>query len=207
MKNFFNLLATAALMLSASAAEPAKPEKELPPCCQKELEPGKPLTDGSLYQLETKWTSDVGREIQLRVLRGKPQVVVMFFARCEFACPLLLHDLKQIEAALPEKLRDEVGFVLITFDTQRDTVEALHAFREAQQLSPKRWTLLRGQSDDVRELAALLGINYKQDARGQFAHSNLVTILNGDGEIAQQIRGLNNAPDKAVKVLQQLAEK
>ena len=187
------------------AEEPAT--KELPPCCQKELEPGKPLTDGSLYQLETKWTSDVGREIQLRVLRGKPQVVVMFFARCEFACPLLLHDLKQIEAALPEKLRGEVGFVLVTFDTQRDTVEALHAYREAQQLSPKSWTLLRGQSDDVRELAALLGINYKQDARGQFAHSNLVTILNGDGEIAQQIRGLNNAPDEAVKVLQQLAEK
>ena len=207
MKLLSNLLVAAALVLPASAAEPAKSEKALPPCCQKELAPGKPLTDGSLYQLESKWTSDVGREIQLRVLRGKPQVVVMFFARCEFACPLLLHDLKQIEAALPEKLRGEVGFVLVTFDTQRDTVEALHAYREAQQLSPKSWTLLRGQPDDVRELAALLGINYKQDARGQFAHSNLVTILNGDGEIAHQVKGLNNAPDEAVKALKQLAEK
>lgn len=194
-----------ALALPLRADEPAA--KELPPCCQKELAPGKPLTDGSLYQLETKWTSDVGREIRLSILRGKPQILVMFFARCEFACPILLHDLKKIEAALPENLRDEVGFTLVTFDGQRDTVEALHKYRETQQLSPKRWTLLRGAADDVRELAALLGINFKQDLRGQFAHSNLITILDREGEIVQQVKGLNNAPDEAVKVLRKLAEK
>ena len=203
LKLAFVLLAGLGLLLAADEPD----GKEPPPCCRKELEPGKPLTDGSVYQLETKWTSDVGREIQLRVLRGKPQVVVMFFAKCEFACPILLHDLKQIEAALPETLRDEVGFVLITFDTQRDTVEALHKYREAQELSPKRWTLLRGQPEDVREFAALLGINYKQDTRGQFAHSNLITILNRDGEIAHQVKGLNNPPDEAVQVLKKLTGK
>jgi cytochrome oxidase Cu insertion factor (SCO1/SenC/PrrC family) len=52
----------------------------------------------------------------------------------------------------------------------------------------ERWTLLRGGADDVRELAALLGVNYAEDARGQFAHSNLITLLNADGEIAFQLR-------------------
>lgn len=201
----FILFTSLLLIRPLTADEPAA--KELPPCCQKELAPGKPLTDGSLYQLETKWTSDVGREIRLGVLRGKPQILVMFFARCEFACPILLHDLKKIEAALPENLRDEVGFTLVTFDVRNDTVEALHKFRETQALSPKRWTLLRGQPDDVRELAALLGINYRQDVRGQFAHSNLITILDREGEIVQQVKGLNNAPDEAVKVLKKLTEK
>lgn len=204
MRILVKLLAGIALALPLTADEPAA--RELPPCCQKELAPGKPLTDGSIYQLESKWTSDVGREIRLGVLRGKPQVLVMFFARCEFACPILLHDLKKIEAALPEELRDQVGFTLVTFDVQNDTVEALHKFREAQALSPKRWTLLRGRPDDVRELAALLGINYRQDARGQFAHSNLITILDREGEIVQQVKGLNNSPDEAVKVLRKLTE-
>jgi protein SCO1/2 len=196
---------TLQLAVAALADEPAA--KELPPCCQKELAPGKPLTDGSLYQLESKWTSDVGREIRLGVLRGKPQVVVMFFATCEFACPILLHDMKRLEAALAEQARDEVGFVLVTFDSQRDTVAALHAYREKQQLSPKRWTLLRGEPDDVRELAALLGINYQRDARGQFAHSNLITILDREGEIVKQVKGLNTAPEEAVAALQKLAGK
>lgn len=177
---------------------------DLPPCCRKELEPGKPLTDSSIYQLESKWTSDVGREIQLRILRGKPQVLVMFYANCQWACPLLVHDLKRIESALPEKLRDEVGFVLVSFDPKRDTVEALRAYRKTQELSTKRWTLLRGAADDVRELAAVLGINFREDALGQFAHSNLITILNRDGEIAGQIKGVNQESDMAIGLLTKL---
>jgi len=203
MKNLIIGCLTLPIAVAAWADEPAA--KELPPCCRKELAPGQPLTDGSIYQLESNWTSDVGREIRLGVLRGKPQVLVMFFATCEFACPILLHDLKKIEAALPEKLRDEVGFTLVTFDVQNDTVEALHKYRETHQLSPRRWTLLRGAADDVRELAALLGINYRQDARGQFAHSNLITILNREGELVRQVNGLNNAPDEAVSTLEKLA--
>jgi len=189
------------LVLAAPLAAQDVPLTELPPCCRKELTPGKPLTDGSVYQLDSKWTSDVGREIQLRVLRGKPQVVVMFYANCQWACPLLVHDMRQIEAALPEKLRDEVGFVLVSFDSKRDTVEALHAYRKTHELSTKRWTLLRGKPDDIRELAAVLGVNYREDVLGQFAHSNVVTILNRDGEIAGQIKGLNQAPAAAVEIL------
>jgi protein SCO1 len=190
------------LAVAAWADEPAA--KELPPCCQQELAPGKPLTDGSLYQLESKWTSDVGREIRLGVLRGKPQVVVMFFATCEFACPILLYEMKRLETALSEQVRDEVGFVLVTFDSQRDTVAALHAYREKQNLSPKRWTLLRGEPDDVRELAALLGINYQRDARGQFAHSNIITLLNREGEIVHQVHGLNTSVEEPAKILTRL---
>jgi len=204
MKNLIIGCLTLQLAVAAWADEPAA--KELPPCCQKELAPGKPLTDGSLYQLESKWTSDVGREIRLGVLRGKPQVVVMFFATCEFACPILLHDMKRLEAALAEKTRDEVGFILVTFDSQRDTVAALHAYREKQQLSPKRWTLLRGEPDDVRELAALLGINYQRDARGQFAHSNIITLLNREGEIVHQVNGLNTSVEEPAKILTRLTQ-
>lgn len=207
MKRMLAVMTGISLIVSAVAAENSKEGEELPPCCRKALEPGRPFTDGSIYQLESKWTSDVGREIQLGVLRGKPQVVVMFFAKCEFACPILLRDLKQIEAGLPEALRDEVGFTLITFDVENDTVEALHRFREAQDLSPKRWTLLRGAEEDVRELAALLGINYKQDARGQFAHSNLITLLNQEGEIVHQVNGLNQPPAGAVDQLEGLLKK
>jgi protein SCO1 len=128
----------------------------------------------------------------------------MFFATCEYACPILLHDMKRIEAALPEELRDEVGFVLITFDAERDTVEALHAYRGRQELSTRNWTLLRGEPEDVRELAALLGISYRRDARGQFAHSNIITLLDREGEIVRQLPGLNQAPDTAVAVLKTL---
>src|SRR5262245_60767301 len=100
----------------------------------------------------------------------------MFFAKCEYACPLLVHDMKRIEAALPEHVRSNVGFVLVSFDSDRDTPAALAEYRKNHELAAN-WTLLRGAPDDVLELGALLGVKFKKDARGQFAHSNVITVL------------------------------
>jgi len=183
MKALLSLL----LLCVLSAAE------TLPPCCRPALAAGKP-TDKSLYLLESKWTSDVGREIRLGALRGRPQIVAMFFTHCEFACPILVGELKAIESKLPPEVIGRVDFLLVSIDSKRDTPAELAKFREKRQLTRERWTLLRGNDDDTRELAALLGVNYAEDARGQFAHSNLITLLNAEGEVAFQHTGLKQDP-------------
>jgi len=176
----------------------------LPPCCRPPL-PAGPPTDKSLYLLESHWTSDVGREIKLGALRGRPQVVAMFFTHCEYACPILVSELKSIESQLPPEVLAKVDFLLVSIDAQRDTPEVLAAFREKRQLARERWTLLRGAADDVRELSALLGVNYAADSRGQFAHSNLITLLNAEGEIAFQHTGLKQDPTALIAAIQKAA--
>lgn len=183
------------LPLALFAADP------LPPCCRPALPAGKP-TDKSLYLLDSKWTSDVNREIQLGVLRGRPQIVAMFFTHCEYACPILVSELKAIEAKLAPKVLAKVDFLLVSIDTQRDTPAELAAFREKRQLARERWTLLRGGADDVRELAALLGVNYVEDSRGQFAHSNIITLLNSEGEVAFQHAGLKQDPATLIAAIE-----
>ena len=186
------------MLLSASALAAPEPK---PPCCRA-LPPGKPLTDRSLYQLDSAWTSDVGREVQLGVLRGRVQVVAMFFAQCEYACPIIVENMRAIERALPAALRDRVDFLLVSFDTERDTPAVLRAYRAKMKLAPAHWTLLRGGADDVRELAALLGINYQRDARGQFSHSNVITVLNAEGEVAFQQAGLNKDRQESIAAIE-----
>src|ERR1051325_9295583 len=93
--------------------------------------------------------------------------------------------MQQLEAALPANLRTNVGFLLVSFDTERDTPAALKNYR-AQHGLAANWTLLHGEADDVLDLAALLGVKFKKDAQGQFMHSNIITVLNADGEIAYQ---------------------
>jgi protein SCO1/2 len=203
MKRLIALCLIAAASLAALAADPPKKADDIPPCCRTPLATGKP-TDKSLYLLDSKWTSDVGKNVPLSVLRGRPQVVAMFFTHCEYACPIIVNDLRKLQAALPAKLRDKVDFLLVSFDAKRDTSEALAAFRKKENLPVASWTLLRGAEDDVRELAALLGINYAPDARGQFAHSNLITVLNAEGEVAFQQPGLNAAPGAAVSAIGKL---
>ena len=175
-----------------------------PPCCR-ELKSDVIFSDRSLYQLESKWTSDVGREVRLGVLHGKPQLVAMIFTSCEFACPIIVNDLKRIVAALPENARTNVGVLLVSFDSARDTPKKLADFRERMELPVEGWTLLRGDAEDVRELAALLGVNYRKEARGQFAHSNKISLLNAKGDVAFQQSGLNIPTAEMVKRIAALA--
>ena len=196
---FFALTVTVAFGATNST------EEILPPCCRP-IAATTNYTDKSLYLLDSKWTSDMGREVKLGVLRGKPQVVAMFFASCQFTCPLTVSDMQRIETALPENLRTNVGFTLISFDSVRDTPAALKAYRAKRELSNANWTLLRGDPDDVRELAALLGVIYKQDANGDFAHSNVITVLNANGEIIFQQPGLNLPPDEIVTKLKAITQ-
>ena len=193
------------LAVCAFAEEPPKKGgAPLPPCCRPALAAGKP-TDKSLYLLDSAWTSDVGRKIKLGALRGRPQIVAMFFTHCEYACPILVGELKGIESKLPPEVLGKVDFLLVSIDPKRDTPADLAVFRDKRQLARERWTLLRGEADDVRELAALLGVNYAEDARGQFAHTNLITLLNAEGEIVFQHAGLKQEPAPLIAAIEKAA--
>jgi len=190
------VLAMAATLAAEFGTNPVRAS-----CCVRAERSAGPLTDKSLYQLDSTWTNDNGLPVKLAALSGRPQLVCMFFAHCQYACPLLVHQMKQIEAALPENVRTNVGFVLVSFDTERDTPDALRQYRLQHELAADRWTLLRGSNDDVLELAALLGVKFKKDAQGQFMHSNVLTLLNSQGEIAFQETGLNPSTERMVEKL------
>jgi protein SCO1 len=169
-------------------------------CCHPEIPAAAPLPAASLYQLEVGFTDDTNRPVKLVELRGRPVAITMFFSSCTYACPLIIQDLTRLREKLPADIRDRALIVLVSFDTARDTPAMLHTFREARKLDAQ-WMLLRGDDDSVRELAALLGVKFKREADGQFAHSNLVTILSPDGEIVHQRTGLRGGIDEAAAAL------
>lgn len=170
-------------------------------CCEEIKSPGTAVfSSESLYQLEVGFTDDGGRPFTLGSLRGRPVVLTMFFASCGYACPLLLTDMQAIRAKLPAEIRDQAALVLVSFDVARDTPAALAQYRADRHLDAQ-WTLLHGDDDAVRELAALLGVKFKQEADGQFAHSNLITILNGEGEVVHQRNGLRGGLDETARAI------
>lgn len=191
------LLLLAPLLRAAESASGAPPA--MPPCCAV-IAPDAPLSGRSIYQLDSIWTNDAGRVSRLAALRGRPVILAMFFSHCEYACPVLVQDLHRLRAQLPEAVRERAAIVLVSFDTVRDTPAALRAFRERMSLDAG-WTLLRGETDAVEDLAMLLGVKFKQDARGQFAHSNLITILNAEGEIVHQHAGLQGDISEAARAV------
>src|SRR5690606_33532860 len=106
MKALSLLLAAALLVPSAaSAAEHAV------------LPPGEAAVGAdSIYLLGGTYEDQNGKPFRLEELQGKPVLISMFYATCPHACPMLITDLKRVERALPEHLRDQVQVVLVTFD-------------------------------------------------------------------------------------------
>ncbi len=201
------LLLSLSLATAAFAGDCCKPAPKPEPkdaCCAAKADPAAaPFTRESLYQAEGTFVDDSGRPFRLAELRGRPVVVNLFFATCGYACPLTVTDLLAVQSRLSPERRQDTVFVLVTFDLARDTVAALAQYRAARQLDAN-WILLRGDDASVRELAALVGVKYKQEADGSFAHSNLFTILNREGEIVHQRTGLQGGLDPAVAALEAL---
>lgn len=141
--------------------------------------------DMSVFHLTSRWTDQTGTVRELDELGGRMQVVALVYTRCAFACPRVIADMKRIEAA-----SEDVGFVLVSIDPARDTPEQLRSFAEGARLSPERWTLLTGDDGDLLELAAVLGIRYRRVSENDFMHSNVLTVLDEDGEIVHRQMGL-----------------
>ena len=203
-----SLLFVVALACAASTFAVDVPEQSTPkpPCCREGLPLGK-RGEAALYKLDDIWTSDVGREVKLDVLRGHPQVLALFFSNCEHSCPLIVEDMKTIEKALPSEVRNKVDFLLVSIDPERDTQEMLRAYRAKHQLGTEHWTLLRGNSDSVKRLAEIVGFQYYPGSEKQYAHSLVITILDRNGEIVFQQAGVGALPNGAVDTLLRLTQK
>ena len=160
----------------------------------------KPLPGASIYQLKSQWQDQTGQPISLGSLRGKKVVIAMIYLTCKSACPILTADIKSISRSLTAQERKSVQLVLASIDPKRDTVPQLQSFFEKQKLD-SNWTLLTGDENSVRELAGVLGVQYKREADGEFSHSNVITLLNEQGVVTTQVQGLGADASELTRAL------
>lgn len=147
----------------------------------------------SILQLESKWKNQRSEIVNLSDLRGKPQLLVMLFTRCETACPLIVEDLKEIVKDL-----GSVGVSIFSLDSFRETPKSLSAFSVKRKL-PSDWGLFVSNGDAVAELAAALGVRYKRLKNGDFIHSNVIYFLNSEGEVVAKKEGIKTPRSEFIK--------
>jgi protein SCO1 len=158
----------------------------------------------SIYELDAHWQDQRGTTRPLASLAGRPQVMALVYTHCSSACPLILADMKRLEAELGAAAAG-VGFVLVSLDPERDTPARLGEYAAATRLDPAQWTLLTASPDAVLELAMLLGVRYRRVNDG-FEHSNVLTVLDGDGRIVHRQVGFGADPRQSAHVLTTLAQ-
>lgn len=157
----------------------------------------------SIYHMDATWTDHRGETFQLSDLQGQPVVVVMFYGNCTQVCPILIRDARRVYEAVEENLQSELYVLAVTFDPKNDTPGVLKDYAIKKNLNVSQWHFTTGDPSDIRELAMLLGVQYAQKSNGHFSHSNLVTVLDSEGRIAQRLEGLNQPVEKAADFIGQ----
>lgn len=188
MKGFRNAvgrLAPACLLLAcllATTAALAAPARE-------------PLPRESVYQLPATLTDQDGKSWDWRRKRGTPQVVAMFYTSCQYVCPLIVDSGKAVERALSADERAKLGILLISMDPVRDDPEALMSVASKRKLDGDRWSLASPAPDNVRGVAGVLGVRYRQLADGEFNHTSALVLLDREGRIVARTEQIGSQVD------------
>ena len=169
---------------SASAAGPAPPTA---------------LPSDSIYQLRVALTDQDGKTASLGERRGQPMLVSMFYTTCKSVCPMLIDALRDTEAKLSAEERARVPVLMVSFDPVHDTVAVLKQTADERRLDPGQWTLARTDATSARKLAAVLGIQYRALADGEFNHTTALILVDADGRVVGRTTKLGDADPAFVK--------
>ncbi|MCB0696688.1 MAG: SCO family protein [Chitinophagaceae bacterium] len=166
---------------------------------------GKKVSSESIFLLADNFVTQNGEDFKLSQLKGRPTVIGMIFTHCAYACPRLTSDIMGISGRLG-KLSNDVNFVLVSFDIKRDSPERLKAYAAEMDL-PDNWILLCSNEDAVRTMSVLLNVQYEELEDGNFNHSNIVSVLNNNGELVFQVEGLEANQDGTIDTIKEILSK
>jgi protein SCO1/2 len=157
---------------------------------------GADLASDSYYQLDVSLETQAAESLQLSEMQGAPTIVAMFYGSCPHVCPMIISTIRTIEARLSPGERERLRVLMITLDPERDRPAALTELANRHRVDSRRWRFARTAPADVRLVAAVLDIKYRQLPDGEFNHSSPILLLDEEGREISRSEKLG-VPDPA----------
>lgn len=111
------------------------------------------------------------------LVKDRRVVIQFMFARCKDICPIITHNLAEVQRLLKDRVGRDIFFYSITLSPEEDSPRDLKAFAKMHGVGPG-WTFLTGTPDDILLLRKSLGFFYndpKEDA-DRNNHSGMVVV-------------------------------
>jgi protein SCO1/2 len=128
-------------------------------------------------------TEQTGRSFALESVRGKAVLVSFVYTTCNGSCPATTHRLYRVQEALKAARlwRDNVEFVSISLDPERDTPEVLKRYAEIYDADTAAWHFLTGPSERVNKVIASWDMWAKRNSEGVLDHPSRIFLLDPHG--------------------------
>ena len=166
--------------------------------------PADVLPGDSVYQLSIPMLDQDAKAFDFASLRGKPRLVTMFYTSCAYMCPLIIDTMHMTERELDQTQRAKLSVLMVSFDASRDDPATLKAQTDKRKIDTGRWTLARTDAPNVRTLAAILGIQYRQLDDGEFNHSSVLILLDARGRIAARSETMGKTDPEFVSAIKRV---
>ena len=112
------------------------------------------------YFTDTELTTQHGDKVLFYsdVLDGHVVMINVMYTSCPGACPLQTQKLAQVSKDLGEMYGNDIRFVSLSNDAERDTPEALLKFAEKHGVNLDGWTFLTGVKKEIDPVINKLGL-------------------------------------------------
>jgi protein SCO1/2 len=121
-------------------------------------------------------------------------------------CPLIIDTARMTERKLDAEQLAGLSVLLVSMDAKRDDPAALTALAGQRKIDTQKWTLARTDASNVRKLAAVLGIQYRELDDGEFSHTSVLILLDAEGRIVARTETMGKTDPEFVDAVRRVLE-
>jgi protein SCO1/2 len=148
-------------------------------------------------------TDQAGKQIRLSSFLGKVVVLTFGYSRCpnpEY-CFRLSNNLAHVERRFSSRARRDLVLMTIAIDPEHDKGAVLSQYAAVWKADPAVWHFLTGSLPEVKQIAAMFGMNFWPE-EGLLTHSLHTVIIDRRGKLATNLEGNQFTPQQLGDLVQ-----
>lgn len=129
--------------------------------------------------------------------KGKTVVIGFIYTHCPDICPMTTHNVSMIKEKLDKQDAQDVAYVDISFDPERDTPSVLQEYAKVRGINTDRFNFLTGDKNTIKALLkdckiyAIPGDTtiVGSDTSYFFIHTDRISVMDPEGKIRAEYKG------------------
>ncbi|WP_370221437.1 SCO family protein [Cytobacillus sp.] len=152
-----------------------------------------------------------GRIFSFSEFEEKYVFITFLYTSCGTVCPELEVNMSEVYKRIPEEyIGNDIQFLSISFDPERDDPETLDTYRKAFGSDGETWRMARiPNQQELKSLLDGFGVVVIPDEYGNFAHNSAFYLVNPKGQLVEVMDYtlIEEAADRVTEILQSGGEK
>ncbi|MCH7964613.1 MAG: SCO family protein [Bacteroidetes bacterium] len=132
------------------------------------------------------------------IIKGKVTVIGFIYTNCPDICPMTTHNMYLTQQKLKKNAIENVLFVTVTFDPDRDFPSVLKKFGEIRDIDFTNWVFLWGDKKNTKSLLKRFDITalktdstYFDDGELTYSvmHTDRISLIDNESRLKKNYRG------------------